>query len=169
MMGGWWVINYKKMKDKDRREKNGLHLSISLVILPSPFNSLCFLFPRLSPHLSLSLSPPCSFLMLSPLTPLGSLSLPAFSWCSIYSLFNSLCCICSPFLLLRRSFSFRFHHVSPSLFTHLHPSLLYRHLFKMPLVLHRFYGQFISLGGGFHFLYNSYPVLSVMQAITFIS
>lgn len=92
------------MREEERQGEKDLHLSISVVILSSPFISLRFLFTRLSPHPSLTLSPPCSFLMLSPLTPQGSLSFPAFSCCFIYSLFNSPRCICSPFLLPCLSF-----------------------------------------------------------------
>lgn len=110
------------MREEERQGEKDLHLSISVVILSSPFISLCFLPPhRLSPHPSLTLSPPCSFLMLPPLTPQGSLSFPAFSRCFIYSLFNSLRCICSPFLLPCLSFPASFtislhliHSFSPS-------------------------------------------------------
>lgn len=131
------------MREEESRGEKDLHLSISLVILSSPFISLRFPpFLQLSPHPSLTLSPPCSFLMLSPLTPRGSLSSPAFSCCFIYSLFNSLRCICSPFLLislsvpasftisLRLIHSFSLHHhqppstsSSPSLFTHQLPAV----------------------------------------------
>lgn len=100
MMGWQWVIKYLGMREEERQGEKDLHLFISVVILSSPFISLHFLFLRLYPHLSLTLSPPCSFLMLSPLTPLGSLSFPAFSCCFIYS----LRCICSSFLLPCLSF-----------------------------------------------------------------
>lgn len=162
-------------KRKDRERKTSTFLS---QLSSCPHHSFsCFLFLWLPPHPSLSLSPPCSFLMLSPLTPQGSLSFPAFSCCFIYSLFNSPRCICSPFLFPRPPlplphsppFSVSVTHPPPVRFSH-QLFLPYRpHLLKMPLVLERFYGQFISLGVGFHFLYNSCPSLSVMQAILFTS
>lgn len=51
--------------------------------------------------------------------------------------------------------------LSPSpLFVRFSHQLYLSHLFKMSKVLQRFYGQCVSLGGGFHFLYNSRPSLS---------
>lgn len=98
---------------------------------PPPFYLCCHLvltihfplFPlslTLPSSVTLPISANCSFLILSPLTPQGSLSFPAFSSCFIYSLFNSLRCICFPFLSPW--------HPSPPLSHHL--SLI--HLFILP-------------------------------------
>lgn len=60
-----------------------------------------------------------------PLTPQGSLSFPAFSSCFIYSLFNSLRCICFPFLS-------PWHPSPPALTT----SLWFIYSFSRPLLVH---------------------------------
>ncbi len=175
--GGMTVSDKVMKKWSERRQvKKELQLSISIVILSSPFISL---FP-FSPTLPSSVTHPISTLLLPnapPLTPQWSLSFPAFSHCFIYSLLNSLQCICSPCLLPGlsllthlTSFSVSFTHSLlplPPLFISVISSLLnLPHLSKMPLVLQRIYGQFISLGECSHFLYNSW---NPIQAIPFAS
>lgn len=152
---------------------------------PPPFYLCCHLvltihfplFPlslTLPSSVTLPISANCSFLILSPLTPQGSLSFPAFSSCFIYSLFNSLRCICFPFLspwhpsppALTTSLWFIYSFSRPLLVHHL--ASLSLSLLYLPHSLKTLSSLFISLGGSFHFLYNSCSSLFVMQDFLFI-
>lgn len=70
-------------------------------------------------------------------------------------MFTKRCCFSSPPLL---PLSFHLIHLCSRLLLLVHFSqrLNLPHLFITPLAIER-YAQFISLGGSFHFLYNSFP------------
>lgn len=160
-----WSI--RKWEERRWRETD-IHLSISVVILSSPFISLCFLFLRLSPHPSLTLSPPCSFLMLSLLTPQGSLSFPAFSCCFIYSLFNSLRCICSSFLLALPLFPCLIHHLSLS-HSLISPPLLVHFTHQPSAVSPLLVSNAFSAGENLRSIYITWRALSFSLQFMFLA
>lgn len=73
---GWWSIS-KWEKRRDGERKTSTFLSALSSCPHHSFPSVSF-FPRLSPHPSLSLSPPCSLLMLSSLNSSRIIIVPRF-------------------------------------------------------------------------------------------
>lgn len=127
------VLENEKRRETGRERPPPFYLSCHLVLA---IHFPLFPFSLTLPSSVTLLSPPCSFLMLSPLTPQGSLSFRAFSCCFIYSLFNSPRCICSAFLSLEPLL----HHLSlsqspPTLFgfSHRLPLPYLPHFLKMRL------------------------------------